>query len=87
MNFQTPEEFFLGENPAKFEWDSIDPAAAILKKINSKWNFFFSLNKLDTKPFNSQDIISKNQELVLFVGCPASGKSTFAKKHFVPNGK
>lgn len=29
---------------------------------------------------------SPTQELVIFVGLPASGKSTFARKHFVPAG-
>jgi len=31
-------------------------------------------------------IVSPKQELVLFVGYPAAGKSTFARKHFVPAG-
>ena len=26
-----------------------------------------------------------HQELVLFIGCPASGKSTYARKHFLPH--
>jgi bifunctional polynucleotide phosphatase/kinase len=34
----------------------------------------------------TEDLVKSSQELVLFVGCPASGKSTFARKHFVPNG-
>ncbi len=25
LDFKTPEEFFLDETPAKFEWKSIDP--------------------------------------------------------------
>lgn len=29
---------------------------------------------------------SATQEIVIFVGLPASGKSTFARKHFVPHG-
>lgn len=29
---------------------------------------------------------SATQEMAIFVGLPASGKSTFARKHFVPAG-
>jgi len=63
----------LGENPVKFEWDSID-AAEVLKKVKAP------------KVYKTEDLVKKEQELVIFVGCPASGKSTFAKKYFVPAG-
>jgi predicted kinase len=31
-------------------------------------------------------VTAKRQELVVFVGLPASGKSTFAERYFVPEG-
>jgi len=73
VSFQTPEEYFLSESPVKFEWDSIDPNE-VLKNVKAP------------KVFKTEEIVKSEQELVLFVGCPASGKSTFAKKHFVPSG-
>jgi len=73
LPFKTPEEFFFNEEPVKFVWDSIDPAE-VLKKISAP------------KQYKTEELVKKEQEVVLFIGCPASGKSTFAKKHFVPNG-
>jgi hypothetical protein len=35
IEFNTPEEFFLGHKPVKFEWGSIDPLE-ILKKHENK---------------------------------------------------
>jgi len=74
VDFKTPEEFFDGEKPVSFNWDGMDPE-----------EFLASLSK-DLKNYNSKDLVSKDQELILFVGRPASGKSTFARKHFVPAG-
>jgi len=72
--FKTPEEFFLGESPAPFEWDGIDP-----KK------YLESIPK-DLKDPDAKDVIGTGQELVIMVGRPASGKSTFTKRFFVPAG-
>jgi bifunctional polynucleotide phosphatase/kinase len=36
--------------------------------------------------FNPDELISKDPELVISIGFPASGKSTFAKKYFVSKG-
>lgn len=33
-----------------------------------------------------EEIHSSSQEMVLMVGCPASGKSTFSKKYLAPHG-
>jgi bifunctional polynucleotide phosphatase/kinase len=72
--FHTPEEFFLGQDVYKdWKFDVID-----IKK-------HFENNT--KKPYDTKDIIDGDrQELVLFTGFPASGKSTFYKKHFAPNG-
>lgn len=70
IGFQTPEEYFLDEAPAKFAWTSIDPAAALKAMPN-----------MDKKVYHS-----KNQELVVMVGYPASGKSTFSKTFLKSHG-
>ena len=69
--FQTPEEFFLNDDPVPFEWRSFDPN---------------DLKENKSLPYNAKDFISKKQEMIIFVGFPASGKSTFAKTYLVPNG-
>ena len=76
IKFFTPEETFLGEKKVSkdlWSWGSIDP-----RKIFEEY------------PENGkrcEEPVSKNsQEMVLFVGYPASGKSSFYRKHFEPNG-
>jgi len=73
--FKTPEEFFLSEPAAAFQWDSIDPHH-VLEQLKAK------------SPYDEKDIIGDvtGQELVIMVGRPASGKSSFSKKYFVPKG-
>ncbi|RDD38009.1 Bifunctional polynucleotide phosphatase/kinase [Trichoplax sp. H2] len=71
VQFATPEEFFLKEKPASFNWNSIDPNS-LLKEVIAK-------NK---RPVYA----SKSQEVVLLIGRPASGKSTFAERYFVSAG-
>jgi len=74
VTFKTPEEFFLNEKPTKkFKWGSLDPAA------------FLETCK-DVKRFEGSSIHKDHQELLIFVGQPASGKSSFAKKHLEPKG-
>ena len=72
--FKTPEEYFLKESAAKFEWDSIDPHSIVKKASTS------------SSSINPKDFVSSSQEVVLLVGVPASGKSTFAKTYFVCEG-
>jgi len=72
INFVTPEEFFLNEKPAAFDWDGIDP-----KDIKSDLPLF-------TPP--DPPLISDKQEVIICVGYPASGKSTFCKTHMEPKG-
>lgn len=73
VTFKTPEEYFLGEAASdKWAWESIDPAA-VLTQRTAAGKAYSNLHK-------------PSQELVIFVGVPASGKSTFARKHFVPHG-
>ena len=71
VDFKTPEEFFLGEDPVAFEWRSYDPT---------------KLKEHDDNPYDAKSYISGDKEMILFVGYPASGKSTFAREVLVPNG-
>jgi len=69
--FFTPNELFLEESAdVTFDWDGVDPAV-LCKAVKGK-----------TEP---TEYHTKEQEMVITVGLPASGKSTFTKKHFVPH--
>lgn len=72
VTFKTPEEFFLKAAPAPFVWDGINPDA--LTALSATAN-------VATKDFHKA-----TQEMVVFCGLPAAGKTTFAKRHFVPQG-
>jgi len=39
VEFQTPEEFFLGESPVKFEWRSLDPIPYVHKTTGGKQEY------------------------------------------------
>ena len=59
---------------ARFSWGEFDPR--LLDYSHSSP----TLEPADAK------ICSKEQEVVIFVGCPASGKSSFFKSHMKPEG-
>jgi len=69
--FYTPEEYFLRSNKAPFTWGEFIPMDIDPSKP--------LLDPADAK------ITVDSQEMILFVGPPASGKSTFYKKHLQPN--
>ena len=66
--FFTPEEFFLKQKAAKFSWGDFDPRE-VLKSPSTL-----------VDPPNAS-ITSNKKEIVVFVGFPASGKSTFFKEY------
>jgi len=78
VDFQTPEQFFLGEslNEKQWQWGSLDPV-----------KYLESIPK-DKKAFegSADDLVSKTPEMVVMVGRPASGKSTFVKNYIVSQG-
>ncbi|KAI5809648.1 polynucleotide kinase 3 phosphatase-domain-containing protein [Peziza echinospora] len=74
IKFHTPEEHFLGQ-PARPMKDAFDPAAII------------AAGSTATSP-NEDEAFSKTAdvELVLLVGSPGSGKSSYARRHLAPLG-
>jgi len=71
IRFLTPEEFFHGEKVCtKFEWGAIDPSSVLKNSQTTDYS----------------TIASELQELVILVGLPASGKSTFARSHLATKG-
>ena len=77
LTFHTPETYFMGLPEAKsFSWDGINPAELLAKAGQG-----------EVCEGGVGSIVRKGVlELIIFVGSPASGKSTFAKKYLVPNG-
>uniref|UniRef100_A0A4W5M2X5 Polynucleotide kinase 3'-phosphatase n=1 Tax=Hucho hucho TaxID=62062 RepID=A0A4W5M2X5_9TELE len=72
LQFHTPEEFFLGWKTAPFSLPPFDP-----RKSDSN-------ARLYDPP--SASLTSTKQEVIIAVGFPASGKSTFFHTHIVPKG-
>jgi len=73
LKFFTPEEYFLNEDPAKFEWGGADlEVAAAEGEVRTEEEI--------------ASYTSKDQEMILLCGFPAAGKSTFANTYLVPKG-
>ncbi|KAI0987048.1 hypothetical protein GJ496_009204 [Pomphorhynchus laevis] len=69
--FKTPEEFFLNEQICNtFDYGSFNPKEYIKTSIGAESNDCVDV------------ILTEHQEMVIIVGPPASGKSTFCIKHF-----
>jgi bifunctional polynucleotide phosphatase/kinase len=64
--FFTPEEFFLGDKPAKFLLGAFNPT-----------DYIPTANEQPTPLFKAR----AEQEVIVFVGSPASGKSTFFREN------
>ena len=102
MSFQTPEEFFLGQEPEQVSSEYFNPASYISDDPNESgmysWNFFyffffffFSLwfGLLNIFLHNAKGPIFSRKnpiELVIFVASPSAGKSTFYWNHLQPLG-
>lgn len=75
LTFKTPEEYFLLEEESK---DYHLPSLEIIKK--------FGTIDEGVKHDYSELFKDDSQEVVILVGQPASGKSTFCKKYLLPKG-
>lgn len=75
LTFKTPEEYFLSEEEAK---DYHLPSLDIIKRYGNI--------KKEVKQDYSDLFKDDSQEVVILVGQPASGKSTFCKKYILPKG-
>ncbi|ELR22122.1 DNA 3'phosphatase [Acanthamoeba castellanii str. Neff] len=78
VNFHTPEAHFLKQKEAEFEWGGVNPKSLYLAAQKH--------SLIEGVKGKSVKVASDTQELVVFVGFPASGKSTFAERYFVPEG-
>ncbi|ELR14356.1 DNA 3'phosphatase [Acanthamoeba castellanii str. Neff] len=78
VNFHTPEAYFLKQKEAEFEWGGVNPKSLYLAAQKH--------SLIEGVKGKSVKVASDTQELVVFVGFPASGKSTFAERYFVPEG-
>ncbi|KAL7848541.1 hypothetical protein SRHO_G00201640 [Serrasalmus rhombeus] len=72
LQFYTPEEFFLGWKAAPYNMPSFDPRALDSKTL------------LYDPPDAS--LTSTSQEVIVAVGFPGAGKSTFFHAHVIPKG-
>ncbi|KAM9317882.1 bifunctional polynucleotide phosphatase/kinase [Pholidichthys leucotaenia] len=72
LEFYTPEEFFLGWKCAPYSLPEFDP-----RKLTTS-------AKLYDPP--SASLTSSETEVIVAVGYPASGKSTFFHSHIIPKG-
>ena len=70
VKFETPEEFFRGAKPASFSWCGFVP----------------DLSTMNAKLIPKAQLSQTHQEVVLMIGYPGCGKSTFSHKNFIPNG-
>ncbi|XP_060901621.1 bifunctional polynucleotide phosphatase/kinase [Labrus mixtus] len=72
LQFHTPEEYFLGWKSAAYKLPSFDP------------RIIDSTVRLYDPP--SASLTSSKTEVIVAVGFPASGKSTFFHSHIIPKG-
>ncbi|KAF7654164.1 hypothetical protein LDENG_00073250 [Lucifuga dentata] len=72
LQFYTPEEYFLGWKSAPYSLPKFDP-----RELNSS-------SRLYDPP--SASLTSTKTEVIVAVGFPASGKSTFFHTHIIPKG-
>jgi bifunctional polynucleotide phosphatase/kinase len=78
--FYTPEEYFLGDPPATFTLGAFNPLDYVPTQTPSVDGM---ANKITQSHLITQ---APEPDVILFVGSPASGKSTFFREHLLPMG-
>ena len=86
LPFHTPEEFFLGEPAGLSPYSPLCLVSHCPRAALFQWGTIDPKSVMNAPGAPIMVTPSPTQELVIFVGLPASGKSTFARKHFVPAG-
>ncbi|KAI8092988.1 polynucleotide kinase 3 phosphatase-domain-containing protein [Halteromyces radiatus] len=76
IKFYTPEVFFHNEKEVDFSWGDFNPHS---------YSMAIPLFTPTCSPLIPQSH-DDSKEMIIFVGSPASGKSSFAKKHLIPHG-
>jgi bifunctional polynucleotide phosphatase/kinase len=74
--FHTPEEYFLGDPPAQFIMGAFNPLD------------YMSASSLNSTAARMTELIKpvEKPDIILFVGTPAAGKSTFFREYLAPMG-
>ncbi|XP_035215415.1 bifunctional polynucleotide phosphatase/kinase-like [Stegodyphus dumicola] len=80
IKFYTPEEFFLGQQPAPYNMPVFDPRKLAASPLAVKYQ------PPPRKELTADTIVSSTSEVVIFVGYPAAGKTHFALTYLVPKG-
>ena len=80
--FYTPEEYFLGDKPANFILGAFNPLDYIPAPAPSPNGTSVITTKLQAPVIES----STEEDMILFVGSPAAGKSTFYRERLLPMG-
>lgn len=81
--FYTPEEYFLGDPPATFILGAFNPLDYIPIPIPSPKETQIITNNHIQGPIITP---AMEPDIILFVGSPAAGKSTFFREHLLPMG-
>ena len=86
--FSTPEEYFLGDPPANYTLGGFNPLDYISNFTPSPKEVS---NVMTTEAVTRPPTVplinpASSVEVILFVGSPAAGKSTFFRNHLLPMG-
>lgn len=85
--FHTPEEYFLGDPPAKFAMGQFNPLDYIPTSTQQEPQAKKNAVTVDSQPLTIPLINPPSKpDVILFVGSPAGGKSTFYLENLHPIG-
>jgi bifunctional polynucleotide phosphatase/kinase len=84
--FYTPEEYFLGDKPGKYVLGAFNPMDYIPVTESISTTVVEGLSAESAQLLGNVISPPTKLEVLLFVGSPASGKSTFYQEHLMPLG-